>query len=137
MMGDSVNLAARLEGAGKAYDVSTMISENTLRAAGNDVEVRALDSIRVVDRNVSVQVYELLGRKGEVDPKKMEVVACYADGIRMYKDRKWDEAIAYFEAGLKIDPADGPCRTFIERCQDYKQDPPPETWDAVYVLESK
>jgi len=137
MMGDSVNLAARLEGAGKAYDVSTMISESTFQAARNDVEVRELDSIRVVGKDKSVRVYELLGHKGEVDPQKMEVVECYADGVAMYKERKWDEAIAYFEAGLKIDQADGPCRIFIERCQDYKQDPPAETWDAVYALDSK
>jgi class 3 adenylate cyclase/CHASE2 domain-containing sensor protein len=138
IMGDSVNLAARLEGAGKAYDVTTMISETTYRAAGREViDVRELDSLRVVGRDEPVRVYEILGRSGEVDGKKMEVVEMYQAGLGLYKERKWTEAISTFESGLQIDPLEGPCRVFIDRCQEYMQAPPPEDWDAVHVLDSK
>jgi len=137
IMGDSVNLAARLEGAGKAYDVTTMISETTYRAAREVIDVRELDSLRVVGRDEPVRVYEILGRLGEVDPKKMEVIEIYKEGLALYKERKWDDAIATFESGLQIDPLDGPSKIFLARCHEYKQAPPPENWDAVHDLDSK
>ena len=137
IMGDSVNLAARLEGAGKAYNVATMISETTYRAAREVIDVRKLDSLRVVGRDEPVRVYEILGRAGEVAEKKMEVVEMYQAGLGLYKERQWTEAISTFENGLQIDPLDGPCRVFMERCQEYMQAPPPEDWDAVHVLDSK
>ncbi len=137
MMGDSVNLAARLEGAGKAYGVRTMISEVTYRAARDAIEVRELDSIRVVGKDEPVRVYEVLGRKGEVEAEKLQVIEAFDQGVGLYRERKWDEAIALFESGLEIDSDDGPCQVFIERCQDFKLDPPPESWDAVHNLDSK
>ncbi len=108
VMGDAVNLASRLEGAGKAYGITTMISEFTYRAAGDIMEVRPLDSIRVVGKDEPVRVYEVLGRKGEVSRDKLDVVDAYVNGFNMYSERKWDEAIAHFQAGLKIDAEDGP-----------------------------
>jgi class 3 adenylate cyclase len=137
VMGDAVNLASRLEGAGKAYGITTMVSEETLRAAGDVCEVRPLDSIRVVGKDEPVRVFEVLGRKGEVDKDKLNVVEIYQQGYQMYAERKWDEAIAHFESGLEIDPGDGPCNVFIERCRDLKLAPPAEDWDAVHNLDSK
>ena len=55
----------------------------------------------------------------------------------MYTDQKWDEAIARFESGLKIDPEDGPCGVFIERCKALKLTPPEASWDAVHNMDSK
>jgi class 3 adenylate cyclase/CHASE2 domain-containing sensor protein len=137
VMGDAVNLASRLEGAGKAYGITTMISEETLRAAGDICEVRSLDSIRVVGKDEPVRVFEVLGRKGEVDQDKLDVVEIYQQGYQMYSEQKWDEAIAHFESGLKIDPGDGPCNVFADRCRDLKLTPPPEMWDAVHNLDAK
>jgi class 3 adenylate cyclase/CHASE2 domain-containing sensor protein len=137
VMGDAVNLASRLEGAGKAYGITTMISEETLRAAGDVCEVRPLDSIRVVGKDEPVRVFEVLGRKGEVSRTKLDVVDAYVEGYKMYSELKWDEAITHFEAGLKLDPEDGPCNVFIERCRDLKVTPPLEGWDAVHNLDSK
>lgn len=137
VMGDAVNLAARLEGAGKAYGITTMISEETLRSAGDIAEVRLLDSIRVVGKDEPVRVYEVLGRKGEVPQEKLDVVEAYEEGYRMYTQQKWDEAIAHFESALKIDPEDGPSIVFIERCRELKLTPPPENWDAVHNLDAK
>jgi adenylate cyclase len=137
VMGDAVNLASRLEGAGKAYGITTMISDETLRAAGDICEVRTLDSIRVVGKDEPVQVYEVLGRKGEVDKSKLDVVGIYEEGFQCYAGRKWDEAIAHFESGLKLDPEDGPCNVFIERCREMKLSPPLESWDAVHNLGAK
>ena len=137
VMGDAVNLAARLEGAGKAYGITTMISEETLRSAGDVCEVRPLDSIRVVGKDEPVRVFEVLGRRGEVDQNKLDVVDLYQQGFQMYTDRKWDEAIALFESGLKLDPEDGPSNIFIDRCRELKESPPPDGWDAVHNLDAK
>ena len=137
VMGDAVNLAARLEGAGKAYGITSMISEFTYRAAGDVAEVRPLDSIRVVGKDEPVTVYEVLGRKGEVPRDKLDVVDAYVNGFKMYCERKWDEAIAHFNAGLKIDPADGPSQIFVERCNEFKTAPPDEAWDSVHNLDTK
>jgi class 3 adenylate cyclase/CHASE2 domain-containing sensor protein len=137
VMGDAVNLASRLEGAGKAYGITTMISEETLRVAGDVCEVRPLDAIRVVGKDEPVRVFEVLGRKGEVDRQKLDVVEIYQEGFRNYSERKWDEAIAHFESGLKLDPEDGPCNVFIDRCRELKVTPPPENWGGVHNLDAK
>lgn len=137
IMGDAVNLASRLEGAGKAYGVSTMISENTFLAAQDFIVVRELDSIRVVGKDEPVGVYELLGRRGEVDPKLEKVVNFYAQGLDQYRQQKWDKAILLFESGLKLDPEDGPSQIFIDRCKNYKNTPPQSDWNAVHNLDEK
>ena len=137
VMGDAVNLASRLEGAGKAYGITTMISEFTHRAAGEIAEVRPLDVIRVVGKDEPVRVYEVLGKKGEVNQDKLDVVDAYLSGFTAYSERKWDEAIAHFSAGLKIDPEDGPCQIFVDRCNGFKAAPPDDVWGAVHNLDSK
>jgi adenylate cyclase len=137
IMGDAVNLASRLEGAGKAYGVTSMISEDTYRAAREGIQVRELDSIRVVGKDEPVRVYEILGRTGQVDAALTQAADVYAQGLAAYRERRWDEAISLFETGLQARPQDGPCRIFIERCRDYQQDPPPEAWDAVHNLDAK
>jgi len=137
MMGDAVNLAARLESGGKAYGVSTLISESTHMATRELTEVREVDSIRVVGKDKPERVFELLGRRGEVDPKMLELVGLYDNGVAAYRERRWDDAIALFAEGQKLDPEDGPCGVFIERCEDFKADPPPEDWDAVHNMDSK
>jgi len=137
VMGDAVNLAARLEGAGKAYGITTMISEETLRAAGDVCEVRALDTIRVVGKDEPVRVFEVLGRKGEVERSKLDVIDLYQQGFQKYSEQNWDEAIALFESALKLDPGDGPSAIFADRCRELKADPPPDNWDAVHNLDAK
>ena len=137
MLGDAVNLAARLESGGKAYGVGTMIAESTYLAARDLIEARQLDTIRVVGKEEPVRVFEVLGHKGQVDPQKMQVVDLFAQGVVRYRERKWDEAISFFEQGLKIDPTDGPSSVYIKRCKLFQENPPPESWDAVHTLESK
>ena len=137
MLGDAVNLAARLEGAGKPYGVETMISESTYLITRGLIEARELDSIRVVGKDEPVRVYEILGRKGEVDAQKMQVIDIFSEGVARYRERRWDDAISLFEEGIRIDPTEGPCNVYIERCREFQATPPPEDWDAVHNLDSK
>ncbi|MBI2951594.1 CHASE2 domain-containing protein [bacterium] len=137
IMGDAVNLASRLEGAGKQYNVVTMITQDTYEQAKGVIEARQLDAIRVVGKEEPVKVYEILGRRGQVAPARAEAAALFAKGYEMYAQQYWDEAIAYFEAALKAYPHDGPSQIFTKRCQAFKLNPPPANWDAVHTLESK
>ena len=82
MMGDSVNLAARLEGVNKQYGTYTMISEFTYEQARDFIEVRELDRIRVVGKKEPVKIYELLGKKGEMDEKVREILPTFNDGLK-------------------------------------------------------
>ncbi len=137
VIGDEVNLGARLEAANKYYGTYTMISESTYELAKDHIEARELDMIRVVGKEKPVKVYELIDRKGEVQEAKREVLKLYEDGLEMYRKKEWQKAIAMFQKALNKDPHDGPSLAYIERCKIYVQDPPPENWDGVYVLTEK
>lgn len=137
-MGDSVNLGSRLEGANKEYGTAIMISEFTNEKVRGRYPVRELDLLRVVGKEQPVRVYELLGlADSDVPEKKKKCVEVYLRGLALYREKKWDEAIAVFKQALEIDPDDGPSKTYIERCEDFKVLPPPEPWDGVFVMKTK
>ena len=134
MMGDSVNLSARLEGVNKQYKTETMISQFTYEGAKNFIEVRELDLIRVVGKNEPVKIFELLDLKGQVAPTKMEILNFYNQGYELYKKRMWNEAAECFEKALAIDETDGPSLTFFERCITFQVHPPSDDWDGVFSM---
>lgn len=137
MMGDAVNLAARLEGANKFYKNFTMISEFTYNQVADYVDVRELDTIRVVGKNEPVMIYDLLDKKGQVAGKLAELVERYNKGLQFYKKRDYLSAISAFKTALEINPLDGPSLTYLERCQEYLKTPPKDDWDGVYTLTGK
>ncbi len=137
MNGDSVNLAARLEGANKVYGTYSLISETTYAQAKEFIEVRELDSIRVVGRKNAVKIYELLGKKGMLDETMQTLLPLYNSGLALYKQQSWREAEAVFQQVLSLRPDDGPSQTLLKRCQEMKDRDPSESWDGVYTLTSK
>ncbi len=137
MMGDSVNLAARLEAAAKQYRIYTMISEFTYEEAKDYIEARELDLTRVVGKEEPVKVYEVLGRKGQVSPEKMKVVELFQEGLNLYKQRYWMDAVVKFMAALELDPHDGPSHVFMSRCEEFNENPPSAGWDGVYTMTQK
>jgi adenylate cyclase len=137
-MGDSVNLGSRLEGANKEYGTAIMISEFTHEKVKGKYPVRELDLLRVVGKEQPVRVYELLGLSdADVPEKKKRCVEVYLRGLALYREKRWDEAIAVLKQALEIDPDDGPSKTYIGRCEDFKVLPPPEQWDGVFVMKTK
>lgn len=137
MMGDTVNLAARLEGANKPYGTYTMISEYTYDMCCNFIDVRELDKIRVVGKKEPVTVYELLDKKNCLKGKKTLVVESFMKSLELYKQKKWKEALKAFDITLKIDPSDKPSEVYLQRCVEFLKTPPPQDWDGVFVLKSK
>jgi len=137
MMGDSVNLAARLEGANKFYKNYSMISEFTYAEAKDAIDVRELDRITVVGKDLPITVYDLLDKKGMTTGAKADVVAQYLKGLEKYKKMEFAAAKAEFEKALAIDPNDGPSSVYVERCQKFLLSPPPQDWDGVFRLTEK
>ncbi|HTK81618.1 MAG TPA: CHASE2 domain-containing protein [Bacteroidota bacterium] len=138
VIGDSVNLGARLEGANKQYKTQTMISEETYRQVREDVLVRELDLLVVSGKTEPIRVYELIGMVGDSIPSQMlEFVAQYTRGLNLYRQRRWDEAIASFEKARKFSPDDYPCHIYIERSRMYQSTPPPANWNGVFILRVK
>ncbi|MBW2020843.1 MAG: adenylate/guanylate cyclase domain-containing protein [Deltaproteobacteria bacterium] len=154
MMGDPVNLAARLEAAGKQYGIYTMVSEYTLDLEFNEngetkrirdmVEVRMIDNITVVGKSEPVKVYEVCAMKGELTDQEKELFKVFDEGMQHYLKMEWDEAIAKFNESLKIERiTDGkttPSEVYIQRCKAFKENPPVapgEKWDGVFRLTKK
>lgn len=137
VIGDSVNLASRLEGAGKEYGTSILISEETYQKARDHVEGRELDLLQVKGKELPVRIFELLGRKGEIDGQMEQVRKIFEEGLTLYRRQQWSGALSRFQGVLGLTPGDGPSKTFIRRCQYFQQNPPGPGWDGVYRLTSK
>jgi len=137
VMGDTVNLAARLESANKAYGSRCLISEATANMCSADFEVREIDRVVLTGQSNHQTVYEIMGRKGAVAPEQMQVRARYAAGLIAYRERRWDEAGAAFAAALEAAVDDGPSIALLSRVTDLKQNPPPENWDGSWRMQYK
>ncbi|MDR2693574.1 MAG: adenylate/guanylate cyclase domain-containing protein [Chitinispirillales bacterium] len=147
MMGDAVNLAARLESAAKNYGVYTMISNYTHEMVSRLglFETRKLDVITVVGRSEPVTVYELICRKGELTGEAADLSEIYNKGVdKYYRERDFRKALEFFErAGefeqnRKINPdKPTPSKRFAEMCRKYIDNPPGDDWDGVNRLTSK
>ncbi|MBF0164918.1 MAG: adenylate/guanylate cyclase domain-containing protein [Magnetococcales bacterium] len=137
IMGDAVNLAARLEGANKFYASDIMVSGATYEQAKGRIEARPLDVVRVVGKKEPVPIYQLLAHKGGLTPEQERLLGFYLKGYELYRQRSYRLAIEQFEAALGVDPDDGPSRTYVERCREYLESPPLKDWDGVFQLTSK
>jgi adenylate cyclase len=132
-MGDTVNLASRLEGAGKLYKVSILAGEDTCSGFKDAVVAREIDTIRVVGKKKPVAVFEIIGESGRTAESDMERLGIFARAKEAYRRRAWAAAAALF-AGLKGDPV---AELYLERCKEFGQSPPPVDWDGVFDLVRK
>jgi adenylate cyclase len=137
VMGDTVNLASRLEGANKEYGGRVLVSEATLAAASEAVEAREIDRVAVLGQNRPQAVFEIMARKGELSTAQFELRDHFSEGLACYRRRQWREARSAFEAALAVVPNDGPSITFIKRLDRLILHPPGEDWDGAWRLEQK
>jgi adenylate cyclase len=136
VIGDTVNLASRLEGLNKFYGTAIMASEATVAACGEAVEFRELDLVAVKGREAPVQVFEVLALKEDLTPETSARRREFAHGLDLYRRGEFAQAAARFTAILEAAPEDGPCRTFLNRCQHLAAAPPPH-WDTVFRPDAK
>jgi len=132
VIGDTVNLASRLEGINKVYGTSIIVSEETFRLAQQVIEARELDLITVAGKTEPVRIYEAMGRAGELDPQQSELCELFASGLAAYRRQDWDAAQAQFESCLRVAAEDGPTRLFLERIALLRRAPPPADWGGIW-----
>jgi class 3 adenylate cyclase len=137
VMGETVNLASRLEGANKLYGGHILVSEATVTAAGAALEFREIDRVAVVGQSRAQSVYEITGRRGALTPNQIELRRRYAAGLAAYRNRSWEEARQAFAAALAAMPGDGPSLTMLKRIDTLAAEPPAENWDGAWYLDQK
>ena len=138
IIGDGVNLAARLESACKQYGAKILVSEFTINKLQGTYRNREVDLVVVKGKTQPVSVYEILAyHDEETFPRIAEVLGLFKDGIAEYRNRRWDSAIKLLSECVSINPNDKPSHMFLERAQILKQTPPPDDWTGVWVMESK
>ena len=137
MIGDGVNLAARLESACKQYHAHLLISEYTKERLKGTYRLRDIDDVVVKGKTEPVGVYEVLDyHTEETFPNLMDCVGLFTEGRRHYRSGEWDKAITSFQDVLKANPADALSETYIERCEHLKVEDPKD-WNGVWVMKSK
>ncbi|MBF0419670.1 MAG: GAF domain-containing protein [Magnetococcales bacterium] len=137
MIGDGVNLAARLESACKQYSAQILISENTYKKLRGTYRIREVDKVIVKGKTKPVSIFEVLDyHTDETFPNLMEAVNYFKNGFNHYQAGRFDKAIHAFQETLSLNPADQLSNTYINRCQELLQHPP-EVWDGVYVMKTK
>jgi adenylate cyclase len=137
VIGDTVNLGARLESANKYYGTRIMMCEATRQIAHDSIETRELDALRVQGKSEPVRIFELLARKGELDPTTQQLRDRFEAGLTYYRNRQWTKAEACFTDCLHLRPEDPPSQLFLARLQHFQSAPPPEDWDSVWVMTTK
>jgi adenylate cyclase len=137
IMGNSVNLASRLEGVNKQYGTWILVSEATRAEAGDTFFYRQMDKVRVVGITQPVRLFELIDEKSAADSKTVEAVEIFHEAQALFESRRWDEALGLFQKVRTILPEDVPAETFMRRCAEFKKKPPADTWDGVYNLTVK
>ncbi len=134
VIGDTVNQAARLESSAKYYGISFLVGESTYQLTKGEYNYRELDRIRVVGKQLPVTIYEPVGFSVGIDEQKAEQ---FNSALELYRARRWDDSRKAFRSLLAEVPDDRPCEIYIERCDYFEKNPPPENWDGVFTRDEK
>ena len=137
VIGDTANLAARLERANRVYGTQILIGESTARAIGSRFEIREIDTIFVKGKIETTRVFELMSAAGQLSEELVRLRERYDAARRSYLAQDWDTAEATFRECLEIRPKDGPSRVFLERVQALRRNPPGKDWNGVWQLVEK
>jgi adenylate cyclase len=133
-IGDEVNTASRLEGLTKVYGVPIIISESTHNATKGSIQAREIDSVRVKGKVKPVKIYEPYN---EVPQNTQEGYHIFCDGIELYRNRNFLEALKLFKRSNQILGGDMPSSLYEDRCNELIQNPPGEEWDGVFTAKTK
>ena len=142
VLGDGVNLAARLEGVNKLYGTNIMASGVMYEKLKSKFLFRPVDVVAVKGKNESVIIYELMSQLvGEPallpSEHTMELATVTAKAFKVYLEQRWDEALGFIESGLKKAPEDTVLMLLADRCRNFKATPPGEKWDGSVHLTTK
>lgn len=137
-VGDSVNVASRLEGLNKVYGSQIIVSESTEKEAGNELIFRVLDIVAVKGRQQSITIYQLLGSIADYRSRILVRLSEMSErALVHYLSREWIEAEEKYKIILEHYPEDKTAKMFIERCKKLRENPLDNNWDGVYRLTQK
>jgi len=137
VIGDTVNLAARLERANRVYGTQILVSESTAQATGLEFEMREIDTISVRGKTETTRVFEVMSVAGQLSEESARLRERYDQARALYLAQQWDPAETAFRDCLKIRPNDGPSRVLLERIEFLRRNPPDHNWDGVWHLREK
>ena len=136
VLGDSVNLASRLEGANREYGTRILVGAATQAQVRGTVVTREIDLVRVKGKREPVAVHELLAL-APAPPALADLVARFGWGLSAYRAQRWDEAIARFREVDLLRSGDAVSRRYLERCEAMRLAPPGPEWDGVFEMKTK
>jgi len=137
VIGDTVNLASRLEGANNAYETRILVDEGTFQLAQNDIEGREIDFLTVVGKAEPVRVYEIMAPAGCLSAAENELRGLFAEGLAAYRARDWDRSEQRLAQCLAVVATDGPAAVLRRRIAFLRDQPLPADWDGVWHLVEK
>jgi adenylate cyclase len=139
VLGDAVNLGARLEGQTKNYGAELILSQSSYDLVKDWTATRFLDLIAVKGKAEPVRIYECIGRKDETPEETLLGLHEFEQAVkRYYLGREFEEGIRVFEALKRYRKGkDAACDLYINRCRDFLENPPDESWNGVFVATSK
>ena len=142
MMGDTVNLAARLEASAKQYGVYIQVAEETYKICKDKFIWRDLDYVIVMGKTEPAQVFELITETGNMPPGYDKLLPAYHEAVKLYRNQDWVKAIEAFKASDELEDMfpgrkTNPSRVYIPRCEHYKENPPGDDWDGSWALTKK
>jgi len=134
-IGDTVNLASRLEGLNKVYRTAILVAEPLARRLEAGWWLREVDLVRVKGKEIATRIFELIGPRDEDCPMDLKT---FASALEAYRSARWDDARQGFETVLADDDEDGPSRLFLERIDALAADGvTADGWDGVFVMDTK
>ncbi|WP_142849730.1 adenylate/guanylate cyclase domain-containing protein [Telmatospirillum sp. J64-1] len=138
VIGDGVNLAARLESACKEYGARLLVSEYTVCKLRGTYRLREVDKVVVKGKTQPVGVFEVLDYHNDATfPNMMEALSAFSFGLKAYRDGRFGAALKAFEEALTLHPGDAAAAMYVKRCSLLQREPPGDGWDGVWVMKSK
>ena len=138
VIGDSVNLASRLESATKFYGTDILVSKSTIDSIDLSGKLREIDRIRVKGKVKPVTIFETLDHHTEdTFPNINDLLAAFEAGLVAYRSGNWKQAIDYFKQAEKAHPKDKATQIYLQRCEHLRNNPPEVGWDGVWTFKTK
>jgi adenylate cyclase len=136
-VGDSVNLASRLEGLNRHYGTTIIVSGTTYAAVRDTLAARLVDRVAVKGRSGGIEIYELVGNRDRLPAPTRRFVEIASRGVRSYLDGDFGGAMDLCRRALAIQAGDRAMRIILGRCRTYLGTPPPADWNGVFVHHAK
>jgi adenylate cyclase len=137
VMGDTVNLASRLEGANRIYGTTILVAETTAQLLGDEFLCLEIDAIEVKGKSEFTRIFDLAGLRADTPPNVSQACASYAEALRRYRAREWGQAEACFRRCIELRPGYGPASVFLDRIAALRLSPPDNNWTGVHRLDQK